>query len=108
MYALVAGLVASPRSIYYSAATTADNLAWHMGVWISQFRVSGFDIENGHRPLGYLGLGYCGTAGDAASYLLYGRRRGLHREGGEIAKPRRIILGVVRGIHRSINSVLPL
>lgn len=50
MYALVAGLVASPRSIYYSAATTADNLAWHMGFWISQFRVSGFDIENGLRP----------------------------------------------------------
>lgn len=50
MYALVAGLVASPRSIYYSTATTADNPGWHMGFWTSQIRVSGFDIENGLRP----------------------------------------------------------
>lgn len=40
--ALVAGLVASP-----TAATTADHPFWHMGFWISQFGVSGFDIESG-------------------------------------------------------------
>jgi hypothetical protein len=47
----------------YSGATTADHPAWHMGFWISQFRVSGFDIESVGLILGYLGLGYCSGAG---------------------------------------------
>jgi hypothetical protein len=61
--ALVVGLVASPTSIYYSGSTTADHPAWHMGFWISQFRVSGFDIESVGLILGYLSLGYCSGAG---------------------------------------------
>ena len=74
-------------------STTADHPAWHIGFWMSQFRVSGFDIENGLRPWDVSVLDIVVPLVMLPSYLLLIVEGGLHREGGEIAKPRRVILG---------------
>lgn len=92
MYALVAGLVASPMSNYYSAATTTDNPALHMCFWTSQFWVSGFDIEIVGLILGYSVLDIVVPLVIDVPLPTLHRRRGLYR-GGEIARPRRVFRG---------------
>lgn len=47
--------------------TTADNPVYHMGLWISFWD----RYSEGVSFSGYLGFGFCGAAGDAASYLLF-------------------------------------